>query len=96
MAQAFVDRQRTPAEVLDLSFAPAFTPSANDTNRSVASASTADNTIFTVPSSSGSRARRRQLLPVDDAHIHAGLDRVVEEGGVDGLAHRVVAAEEKR
>ena len=30
---------------------------------------------------------------VDDAHVHAGLDRVVQEHGVDGLAHRVVAAE---
>ena len=30
---------------------------------------------------------------VDDAHVHAGLDRVVQEHGVDRLAHRVVAAE---
>jgi hypothetical protein len=30
---------------------------------------------------------------VDDAHVHAGLDGVVQEHGVDGLAHRVVAAE---
>ena len=30
---------------------------------------------------------------VDDAHVHAGLDRVVQEHGVDGLTHRVVAAE---
>ena len=30
---------------------------------------------------------------VDDAHVHARLDRVVEEHGVDRLAHRVVAAE---
>ena len=30
---------------------------------------------------------------VDDAHVHAGLDRVVQEHGVDGLAHRLVAAE---
>ena len=28
-----------------------------------------------------------------DAHVHAGLDGVVEEGGVHGLAHGVVAAE---
>ena len=30
---------------------------------------------------------------VDDAHVHAGLDRVVQEHGVDRLAHRLVAAE---
>ncbi len=30
---------------------------------------------------------------VDDAHVQPGPDRVVEEDGVDGLAHRVVAAE---
>jgi hypothetical protein len=33
---------------------------------------------------------------VDDAHVHAGLDGVVQEHGVDGLAHRVVAAEAER
>ena len=30
---------------------------------------------------------------VDDAHVHPGLDRVVQEHGVDRFAHRVVAAE---
>ena len=30
---------------------------------------------------------------IDDAHGHAGLDGVVEENGVDRLAHGVVAAE---
>ena len=30
---------------------------------------------------------------VDDAHVHPGLDRVVQEDRVDGFAHRVVAAE---
>jgi hypothetical protein len=33
---------------------------------------------------------------VDDAHVHAGRNRVVQEHGVDGLAHRVVAAERER
>ncbi len=35
----------------------------------------------------------RQLRGVDDTHVHAGMDGVVEEHRVDGLAHRVVAAE---
>ncbi len=30
---------------------------------------------------------------VDDAHVHAGLDRVIQEHGVDGFPHRLVAAE---
>ncbi len=33
---------------------------------------------------------------VDDAHVHAGGDRVVQEHRVDGLAHGVVAAEGER
>ena len=37
-----------------------------------------------------------QRAGVDDAHVHAGLDGVVEEHGVDRLAHRVVAAERER
>jgi len=35
----------------------------------------------------------RQLPGVDDAHIHAGADRVVEEGRVHRLSDGVVAAE---
>ncbi len=38
----------------------------------------------------------RQLAGVDDAHVHAVADGVVEEHGVDRLAHRVVAAERER
>ncbi len=37
-----------------------------------------------------------QLAGVDDTHGQAVLDRVVEEHRVDGLAHRVVAAERER
>jgi hypothetical protein len=33
---------------------------------------------------------------VDDAHVHARLDGVVQEHGVDGLAHRLVATEAER
>ena len=38
----------------------------------------------------------RQLTGVDDPHIHARLDRVVEEHRVHRLAHRLVAAERER
>ncbi len=35
----------------------------------------------------------RKLAGIDDAHIHARLDGVVEEDGMHLLAHRLVAAE---
>ena len=38
----------------------------------------------------------RQRAGVDDAHVHAGADRVVQEHRVDRLAHAVVAAERER
>ena len=38
----------------------------------------------------------RELAGVDDPHVHAGLDGVVEEHRVHGLAHRLVAAEGER
>ena len=34
----------------------------------------------------------RKLARVDDAHIHAGRDGVIEEDRMHGLAHRLVAA----
>ena len=37
-----------------------------------------------------------ELPGVDDAHRHAGPDRVIQERGVHRLAHRVVAAERER
>ncbi len=38
----------------------------------------------------------RQLAGVDDAHVQAGADRVVQECGMDRLADRVVAAKRER
>ncbi len=37
-----------------------------------------------------------ELAGVDDAHVHARLDRVIQEGGVHRLADDVVAAERER
>ena len=36
------------------------------------------------------------LPGIDDAHVHAGLDGVIQEHRVHGLAHRLVAAERER
>ncbi len=38
----------------------------------------------------------RELARVDDPHVEAGVDRVVQEGGVHRLAHDLVAAERER
>ena len=38
----------------------------------------------------------RHLPGIDDAHIHAGLDGVIEEHRMHGLAHALIAAERKR
>jgi hypothetical protein len=45
--------------------------------------------------SSGDLVVDAELAGVDDTHRHAGADRVVEEHGVDRLAHRVVPRNEK-
>ena len=37
-----------------------------------------------------------ELAGVDDAHVHAGLDGVVQEHRVDGFTHGIVAAERER
>ena len=37
-----------------------------------------------------------ELAGVDDAHVHAGLDRVIQERRVNRLADDVVAAERER
>ncbi len=38
----------------------------------------------------------RELAGVDDRHVQAGLDGVVQEDRVNGLAHRIVAPERER
>ena len=38
----------------------------------------------------------RDLPGIDDAHVHAGLDGMIEKHRVHGLAHRLVAAERER
>ncbi len=74
-----------------------FTVSANSSSRSVASGRRFSSTSSTRSSRS---ARNlfvdRQLAGVDDAHVQAGLDRVVQERRVHRLAHHVVAAERER
>ena len=37
----------------------------------------------------------RQVTGIDNAHIHPGLNRVIEEDRVDGTAHRLIATKGK-
>src|SRR5690606_28862103 len=52
-----------------------------------------DHVLDLVPQRGGNLVVDLQLAGVDDTHLQAGLDRVIEEYRVDRLAHRVVAAE---
>ena len=38
----------------------------------------------------------RDLAGIDDAHVHAGLNRVIQEHRMHGLAHALIAAERER
>jgi hypothetical protein len=64
--------------------------------------SVASSRRLRITSSTASRSFRVEIVVecelagVDDAHVHAGLDRVVQEDRVHRLAHRVVAAERER
>ena len=42
------------------------------------------------------RLVHRQLSGIDDAHVHADLDRMVEEHRMHGLSNRLIAAERER
>ncbi len=82
------------ASLLVSSLAAPFTASATSSRRSVASGAPIEHHVL------DALAQRRldvvvdaDHAGVDDAHVHAGLDRVVQEHGVDRLAHRLVAAE---
>ena len=67
---------------------------AYSTSRSVASATPVEDDVLDELEQLGRDVLvDHELAGVDDAHVEAGADRVVEEGRVHRLAHRVVAAE---
>ena len=55
-----------------------------------------DHVLYRIAQLGGEIVVNRQLTGVDDAHIHAVADGVVEEHRVDGFAYRIVAAERER
>ena len=73
------------------------TVSANATRRSVASGRRSKMHVLDALEQVGRDVLvDDELAGVDDAHVEAGVDRVVEERGVHRLAHDVVAAERER
>ena len=98
MGQALLHRALAPFQIFDL-----FLAAALDASRpACTSFSPASGLRFSTTSSTASRRSLRNLLVhaelpgIDDAHVHAGLDGVIQEHGVDRLAHRLVAAERER
>ena len=76
---------------------PPLTVAANSTSRSVASAPAVEDHVFDVLE----QILRNvfvddQLAGIDDAHVEAGLDRMVEERRVHRFADDIVAAERER
>ena len=100
MRDALVDRPVAPGQVLRLGLLAApcrGSARRASSSRSVASARRLSTTSSQASRSSGlDRLVDRELAGVDDAHVHAGLDRVIEEHRVHRLAHRLVAAERER
>ena len=97
--QPLFDRLVAPGQVLGAASAPPcfLTVSANSTSRSVASGRRLSSTSSTRSSKSlGNLFVHRELAGVDDAHVQAGPDRVIQERRVHRLAHHVVAAERER
>ena len=95
MLQAFVHRQATPFLGLGLLDRAAALVVVGDGQQGIgAGRGTVEHHVFD-PLAQGGRdlVIDLQLAGVDDAHGQAVLDGVVEEDRVDGLAHRVVAAE---
>ena len=55
-----------------------------------------DHVLHRVAQGEGNGVVDRQLARIDDAHVHARRDGVIEEDAVDRPAHRLVAAEAER
>ena len=55
-----------------------------------------DNVLYRLAQLGGQIVVNRQLTGVDDAHIHAVANGVIEKHRVDGFAYRIVAAKRER
>ena len=99
VGDALVDRPLAPVEVLRLGFLRAGAAVAlGDRQQPLGrvGAAVEDDVLARLAQLRLDRLVDRELAGVDDAHVHAGLDRVIEEHRVHRLAHRLVAAERER
>src|SRR6185312_7899649 len=95
VGQTLADRLLAPGEI-DLLLLRAFTPIAlRRFEQTVGRIGTAveDDVLDQVAQLWIDVVVKRELAGIDDAHIHARLDRVIEEHRVHRLAHALVAAE---
>ncbi len=98
MFEPFLDRGFTPGEILFLaSLALPLKRSASASSRSVRIRAAIQHDIF------AGLAQLRiyifidgELAGIDDAHVHARFDRMIEKDRMHGLAHKLIATERKR
>ena len=97
MGQAFLHRAFAPFQIFDLFLAAAL-DGLGQLDQLLARVGVAiqHHVFHRVAQVFGNLFVHAELSGVDDAHAHAGLDGVVQEHGVDGFAHRLVAAEAER
>ena len=95
---AFRDRRLAPGQILGLGLAAFARVPGRDLEQPFGGIGAAiqDHVLDPLAQLRRDLLVHRELAGVHDAHIHAGLDRVVQEHRVDRLAHRVVAAERER
>ena len=98
MFQALGHRPLTPRQILLLLLAAPALIFAGNGHQALGGVGTAveDHVFHAVAQFHGQFVVHRQLAGVDDTHVHTGVHRVVEEYRMDGLAHRIVAAEGER
>ena len=94
MGQPLIDRQRPPGQVFVLLFGSALDRiGEGDEAFGGVGPAVEQHVLDPLQQIFGQVFVDGQLPGVDDTHVHAGADAVIEEGGVHGLAHGVVAAE---
>ena len=99
VGDALVDRLLAPAHVLRLGFhagAAAIALGDGDQPLGRVGAPVEHHVLAGLAQVLVDRLVDRELAGVDDAHVHAGLDGVIEEHRVHRFAHRLVAAKRER
>ena len=95
MAEPGADRLVAPAQVLDplLAFAPAVALRQRQQGLGRLRIAVEHHVFDRLTQLGIQGVVERQRACIDDAHVHAGLDRVVQKHHVDRLADQLVAAE---